>query len=400
MVTVKVILKKNKRKENGELPLYIRLTKNSKSSYKTLGIWLKENQWDGSQSRIKKHPNSARFNALVASQIAEIRDIAIEMEKKNKVVTAAQIMERTKGKTSTSFTQFFREYINRLQRDEKIGTLDKASAVFRKFKRYCKDKDVQFDEITVNYLGDYEDYLRAHLENSTNTIHSNLKIFRMLFNEAVRKDLVEYDKNPFLKYQLKTEKTDMEFLTEEELGRIEDLTLTKGNNLELYRNMFVFACYVGGLRISDMLQLKWKNFDGTHISVVMKKGKERISVKVPSKGKEIINIYAKGHGNEEENYLFPCLSHEVEYDPVSLAKKISSKTAIANKKLKEIAQLAAINKRIHFHTSRHTWATRALRKGMRIEYVSKLMGHASIKTTQKYAKIVDKELDQAMNVFG
>ena len=51
------------------------------------------------------------------------------------------------------------------------------------------------------------------------------------------------------------------------------------------------------------------------------------------------------------------------------------------------------------HTSRHTWATRALKKGMRIEYVSKLMGHASIRTTQVYAKIVNEDLDKAMEVF-
>ncbi len=54
---------------------------------------------------------------------------------------------------------------------------------------------------------------------------------------------------------------------------------------------------------------------------------------------------------------------------------------------------------MNFHSSRHTWATRAVRKGMRIEYVSRLMGHASIKTTQIYAKIVAEELDKAMDVF-
>jgi len=51
-------------------------------------------------------------------------------------------------------------------------------------------------------------------------------------------------------------------------------------------------------------------------------------------------------------------------------------------------------------TARHTLATRALRKGIRIEYVSKLPGHATIKETQVYAKIVDEELDMAMEVFN
>jgi integrase/recombinase XerD len=67
--------------------------------------------------------------------------------------------------------------------------------------------------------------------------------------------------------------------------------------------------------------------------------------------------------------------------------------------LKTIATKAKIEKKISFHTSRHTFATRALRKGMRIEYVSKLIGHSNIKTTQIYAKIVNEELDEAMDVF-
>ncbi len=71
----------------------------------------------------------------------------------------------------------------------------------------------------------------------------------------------------------------------------------------------------------------------------------------------------------------------------------------ANKDLKFIAEKVGIEKNISFHTSRHTWATRALRKGMRIEYVSRLMGHSSIKTTQVYAKIVNEDLDRAMDVF-
>ena len=61
--------------------------------------------------------------------------------------------------------------------------------------------------------------------------------------------------------------------------------------------------------------------------------------------------------------------------------------------------MAETDKKIHFHTSRHTFATRALKKGMRIEYVSKLLGHSSIKTTQVYAKIVNKDLDDAMDEF-
>ena len=71
-----------------------------------------------------------------------------------------------------------------------------------------------------------------------------------------------------------------------------------------------------------------------------------------------------------------------------------------NKNLKSIATKAKISKKITFHVARHTFATIALKKGIRIEYVSKLLGHANLKETQIYAKIINEELDKAMDVFN
>jgi site-specific recombinase XerD len=89
-----------------------------------------------------------------------------------------------------------------------------------------------------------------------------------------------------------------------------------------------------------------------------------------------------------------------ESDARDLDSAISSASAYINKNLKFIAQKAGIEKPLSFHISRHTWATRALRKGISIDKVSKLMGHAQIRETQIYAKIVSEELDKAMDVFN
>jgi len=102
-----------------------------------------------------------------------------------------------------------------------------------------------------------------------------------------------------------------------------------------------------------------------------------------------------------KDFIFPLLSNSLDTtDPTLLFQAISRSTAYANKNLKVLAQKAEIDKAISFHSSRHTWATRALRKGMRIEYVSKLMGHTNIRTTQVYTKIVNEDLDTAMDVFN
>ena len=79
---------------------------------------------------------------------------------------------------------------------------------------------------------------------------------------------------------------------------------------------------------------------------------------------------------------------------------ISSANAYINKDLRKLAKLAGIDKKISFHSARHSWAVRALQRGMRIEYVSKIMGHASVKQTEVYAQIVNEELDKAMDVLN
>jgi integrase len=165
--------------------------------------------------------------------------------------------------------------------------------------------------------------------------------------------------------------------------------------------MYVFAAYTGGIRISDCLQIRWKNYDGERLIIRTQKTDDTLSIKVPSRAKQILDSYLKPE-TKPNDYIFPFLKSDVDYtklDPKVIFKAISSATAYANKDLKTLATACKINKKLHFHTSRHTFATLALKKGMRIEYLSKLLTHHDIKTTQVYAKIVSADLDKAMDIF-
>ena len=397
MSSVKLIFRESKKKKDGTIPFYIRITRNRKSKFLSTGISIIPEQYDSKNNKVKKHKNSARLNATLIQKLADAQNVALELESKDKYVTTEKIKNQIVGKRGTSFTQFYKDDLAELLSKDKLGTHDKAKAVFSKFETYVKSTEVQFNEIDYDFLKKYESYLRDTLGNSVNTIHSNLKIIRRLFNDAIREKLIDYDCNPFLTYKLKTEKTKKEHLTEDELKRMEDLVLPSNTIIELTRDMYVFACYVGGIRISDLITMKWGDFNGTHINLTMQKTNDVISVQVPKKGIEILDYYSSGK-NLSDNYIFPLLENK-EYSTRDLFKIRSSKTAYINSNLKTIATKAKIEKKISFHTSRHTFATRALRKGMRIEYVSKLIGHSNIKTTQIYAKIVNEELDEAMDVF-
>jgi integrase/recombinase XerD len=399
MATVRLILKKDKLNKDGEAPLYIRIIKDRKAKFISLGIKIKPKDWNEKQSRVKKsHPNSQRMNNFLAHKIAEAEGIALEMETASKFFSPKSLKESILGKNPQSFLEYFKKYVDNVEKNGKFSFYKKVKAVYSKLCKYIGNDVLTFNDLTVTFLKRYESYLAEKLNNSTNTIYSNLKVIRKVVNDAVNEDLLALDKNPFNKYKLKQKRTTKEFLTEEEILGIESLDLEENSMRNHHRNIYVFATYAGGLRISDLLQLKWEDYDGERIIMTTQKTNNTVSIKLPEKAKEIIEFYLPKKP-KPENYIFPFLKNDKLYTQKDIYNAVSSHNAYANKDLKVIAKMADINKKLQFHTSRHTFATRALKKGMRIEYVSRLLGHSSIKTTQVYAKIVNKDLDDAMDEF-
>jgi integrase len=401
MASIKVLLRETKLNEKGLAPLYLRLIKDRKAKFIALKIYLKPSEWNKANGKVRKsHPNSARLNAMIAQRIADAEGVAVELETKTKTISSHKIKERIIGAAPADFFPFADKYIKSLEKAGNISSHKRVGVVIRKLKEYCDDKPLYFDEITVTFLKEYEEHLKTKYGNSQNTIHGNLKIVRKIINDAIREDIITRNDNPFYKFQLKLEKTQRNFLTEEELIKLEQLELPVNSKLKLHRDMYVFAVYAGGLRVSDLILLKWSNFDGERVHIQMHKTKSVVTVKLPNKALEILFSYKK-EDNLPEHYVFPIFSHLIDYsNPTFLFTKLTSAITAIDKNLKVIGTKAEIQKKFSFHTSRHTFATWALRKGIRIEYVSKILGHANIKETQIYAKIVNEELDKAMEVFN
>lgn len=399
MASVTVVLKKNKPKLNGEFPLYLRIIKNRKTVFESIGINVPEALWDDVNKRVKgKYPNSARVNNTIAKKIAEVNDKVLELE--GKAGGVKQIKKELSQKVTGSFVDYFNDYIDELNKAKSAGNHRKSKSILKKFVDFLGNKDITFDEFSFDFLKSYEKYLRTK-GNSTNTVHANLKVFRMLFNRAVNEDIIQPHNNPFLKYKLKWDNVEKIFLTEDELLSFVKVSTAEGSAIKKHQDMFVFACYAGGIRISDLLQLKWENFDGESIHLFIYKTKNHLSIKLPIVALDILKKYKPKDLEKPVGYIFPILKNEDDLsNPDDLLQKISSATAHANKNLKSIAKSAKITKVVTFHSSRHTWATRALAKGMPITHVSKLMGHANLQVTMGYAKIVNKDLDDAMEIFN
>ncbi len=186
--------------------------------------------------------------------------------------------------------------------------------------------------------------------------------------------------DPYLGVKLHMEPVDRGFLTEDELQAI----IQKEFDIErlgFVRDLFVFACFTG-LAYIDVKKLKPENI-------------------VTLNGIEWIKIAREKTSTPASIVLFEgakCIIKKYENDPKRKGKLFSSMSNLKmNQYLKEIAVSCGIQKNVTFHMARHTFATLTLSKGVPIESVSRMLGHTNIKTTQIYAKITNKKIEEDMD---
>ncbi len=398
MPSISIVFRKDKLNKKSEAPIHFRIIKNRKVRYISSGQMLHQKHWDGKKNKVKSSfKNSARLNNLLTTKLSEFQSKILEAETTNDKKSSAYLRELIVGKKNIDFFSFADKIVESYQLKNQIGTYDKSKSIIAKLKGYFDGKSTSFKEISPSLLSDYEQYLRREHKNKTNTILRDMKFISKIFNDAYREELIEHKDNPFLRYKKpKEEKTKKEYLAEEELERLENLEMIENTKIATHRDIFIFSCNGGGERISDLFTLEWKNFDGTHINFSTTKTETQLSILLPKKALAILKKYKK----KNTRFVFPILKEDLDLNNArQLDNDISSATALMNKNLKKIAKRAEIEKNISTHTARHTWATRALRKGISIDKVSKILGHSNIKQTQVYAKIVSSELDKAMQAF-
>jgi len=401
MATVSINLRTDKIKKDGTAPVHFLIIKNRKKTKISSGLSVNPKYWDYKNNRVKPgQKSSGRINSLLRNKLAEIQDQVLELETASRIMTARGLKDKIFGKAPVDFFPFADEVVEKYKAAGSIGTWIKNKSIINKLKEYFPTLQLTFHDIDTQFLAKYENYLRTDLSNKTNTISKDFKFIRKLFNDAYKQDLIEHQLNPFLKYPIKSEKSERHYLSEDELLKFENAKTIPGTKTDLVKDMFVFAAYSGGIRISDILLLQWKHFDGKNVNLTIQKTGTQLSVRIPDKGLGILKKYKK-RKNSTDAFVFPMLPSDLDLKSnIAINRAITNAIGCTNKILKDIAKDVKIKRTLTFHISRHTWATRALRKGISIDKVSKLMGHSQIRETQIYAKIVSADLDKAMEVFN
>jgi len=403
MASIKLILRNDKVGKTGEAPLYLRLIKDRKTKFISLGVRLQPNEWDEDKQRVKKnHSNSARINALLAQKVAEAEGQVADLERKKSQPSAKKLKEAIKGKAATNFFEYSYARCEKQKTTLSPATYRNYVKYLNKFETYMGTKEVYFEDINVTTLKDYANHCSKNLNNNNTTIHYSLTILSIMFKEAQREDIIPVTLYPFDKFRVKKEKGKRNYLSKEQLEALIALEVPQTGKAQVCKDMFLFSVYGGGLRFGDRVELQWKNFNAAdnRITKVIRKTGRQHSFKLGSLAIEILNKY-KTDSNQPEDFIFPLLEYSDQYfkDNFFRTRETERHNALCNFHLNNFGKTLELPFSLSFHLSRHTFATRALNNGMRIEHVSKLMDHSGIGITQVYAKIINEELDKAVDEY-
>lgn len=345
---------------------------NRKKKYFSTKVYLKPDQWDAKRRRVRNHPNADALNRMIYEYMAEIekKELGMWQQKKSISLDALKDALVTSQGEEESFLAFFRKEIlnSRLKESTKQNHLSTLE-LLRKYK-----KDISFTELTFEFISSFDQYLQSKGYH-VNTIAKHMKHLKRHINVAINKEYMEVQKYAFRKYKIKSVENKHTHLSPDELYKIEKLNLgDKYERLEKTKDAFLFCCYAG-MRYSDFVNLTAENIVKIQKDtwLIYKTIKTRIEVRLPlyllfkGKGLQILNKYQ---------------------DNLSDFFKLRDNSNV-NKELLIISRLAGINKKVSFHTARHTNATLLIYNGVNITTVQKLLGHKSVKTTQVYTNVMD-----------
>jgi integrase len=371
-----VFNRQNKLKKNGTAQVEVCACLDRKRKYFGTGICIKPEMWDNKKKRIKTGAaNAIQLNKQLNDFSQQIENYYIERLHTGKTFTLEWLCECMQGKEIRTFTDFVRSEIESDKTNAPATIVNKRTT----FKALTEFKKViQFDEVNFDFLKKFENYLITK-GLGTNTINKYFRHMRGWQNSAINKDYFELNKYAFRKFKAPTKSTTREYLEPSEILKIENLEFTPENrHLQKVKDMFLFACYTG-LRFSDISAIEKESIKqrdgGAWLEITMQKTSENIKLPLyllhNGKPIELLNKYEKA----ERKYYFDELTNQY-----------------VNRCMKEIADLSGINKRVTFHTARHTTATFLLYKGVAVTTVQKILGHKKLQTTQIYSKVMDLTL--------
>ena len=357
--------------KQGTALVQIEASLNQRKIYFKTNLYIKPEHWDKRTSQVIGHPQANDLNSMLFEFVLYLQGIELALWKRGVPATLSLLKDAMKKNRpiNITFPIFAKEYVQHSDRRESTKeNLFTTITVLQEFR-----PGLDFKDITYTLLKDFEVYLREK-GNGINTVAKHLRQLRTLVNEAINQGYIHADAYPFRKFKIKQEKGSHEFLTPDELKKLENLEV---HDLKLRHvlDAFLFCCYVG-LRFSDFCQLTPSNF-------IRVNGKRWLHFKSIKTGIELrLPLHLLFEGKALAILDRYCITEFA---------SLGSNSEV-NKALSVITSMARIKKHVTYHTARHTCATLLIHQGVPITTVQKLLGHTSVKTTEIYSEILSSTI--------
>lgn len=394
-VSILFYIKRAKINVNGVCPIYTRVTINSKRFEFSTNKFISPDKWSTEGAKVKGNSEDARsINNQLDIIKNQIMDAEKRLYKKEILINSENLRNELFGIKQRErllipiFTEHNRKIKELVGSEYAPGTLERYETSLKHTKDFLQWKykvsDIDIEKIDHAFITEYEFYLRTERKCANNTAVKYIKNFHKIINICLANGWLT--KDPFANYKAKVKEVIREFLTEQEIQSLIEKEFVS-ERLELVRDIFVFSCFTG-LAYIDVKQLTQDNIvlgiDGDKwINKNRQKTDTNSKIPLLPTAQYIMNKYADYPVNKNKGTILPILSNQK-----------------MNAYLKEIATVCGINKELTFHIARHTFATTVtLSNGVPIETVSKMLGHTNLKTTQHYAKILDKKISEDMQIL-
>ena len=393
---VSFYISRTKIKQNGLCPVFARITINGERANFRIQRDIHPDDWDPDASKMIGRSTEAKiFNEYLKAISVKANVKYNELMKVQSDVSPQNLRDailNIKSSKSLMLMDIWQDHIDDLKqlvgKENSKATVQKYTTCMNHFKDFLKKRyranDIPIKQLNYTMINKFSIYLKTDKQLAHNTTVKFMQNFKKIINLSIKNGWLV--KDPFVGIKLSVKEVARPYLTEDELNKLIH-TDVKIERLEKIRDFFVFSCFTG-LSYIDVYKLMRKEIEhinGTYwIKTQRMKTKTSSNIPLLPVPYSIIQKYNKLEELRPNDRVLPIPSNQ--------------KT---NAYLKEIADLCEIEKPLSFHVARHTFATTVtLMNGVPIESVSRMLGHTNIKTTQHYARIVDKKVEEDMVVLN
>ncbi len=395
MASIQTVLR-NKPNARMLYPIAIRITKDRKSSYIFTGQYIDKLQWNDAKGQVRKsHPDAISINQLIYKKLSQANKRLLNAESENENQSVKTIKTNIVKKERFDFFSAVKIQLRRLEERGQFHQRDVVKSRMEKFKAFAKSEKLHFNEITCDLLKRFEAYLKNDRGLAHRTTVNYMIAIRTIYNIAIGEKWAERNHYPFGRggYTIKFLESQKIGLTIEEVKLLEiaqGLTEAQQHALHIWLISFYFA----GIRIGDVMQLKWSDFIDNRLRYRMGKNQKLVSLKIPEKVKPIL-LYYKSMAKDD--FVFEELRMVDPKDAKTLRTRIKTVTRTCNRHLKKIALEVGITKNLSMHIARHSFGNISGSK-IPIQMLQKLYRHSSVTTTIIYqSNFMQDEVDDALD---